>query len=99
MSDHESSLASERYAADDLVLFAAQLLQKGGLPVERVRIVAEILVEADLMGHSTHGLNLLAPYLRELESGAMAKEGEPEIIADQGAAITWDGRYLPGPWL
>jgi L-lactate dehydrogenase len=34
-----------------------------------------------------------------LETGTLAKEGEPEVIADKGAAITWDGKYLPGPWL
>jgi L-lactate dehydrogenase len=51
------------------------------------------------MGHSTHGLQILAAYLRELEAGLMTKEGEPDIMADSGSAITWNGRYLPGPWL
>jgi LDH2 family malate/lactate/ureidoglycolate dehydrogenase len=88
-----------RYDAADLVTLAMTLLQRSGLSVARARIVAEILVEADLMGHSTHGLQLLAPYLRELETGSMATEGEPEVVADQGPAITWHGRYLPGPWL
>ncbi len=51
------------------------------------------------MGHTTHGLQLLAPYLAELESGAMTRDGEPEVLADVPAAVTWDGRRLPGPWL
>jgi L-lactate dehydrogenase len=29
----------------------------------------------------------------------MLKDGEPVMLADHGAAITWDGNYLPGPWL
>jgi L-lactate dehydrogenase len=29
----------------------------------------------------------------------MRVEGEPEVIAEAGAAQTWDGRRLPGPWL
>jgi L-lactate dehydrogenase len=88
-----------RYAASDLITFASALLQRAGLPQERAETVAEILVEADLMGHSTHGLHQLAPYLRELESDLMAKEGDPTVIADHGSAVTWDGGYLPGPWL
>ena len=88
-----------RYNATDLIEFATALLQRAGLAEDRARVVAGILVEADLMGHTTHGLQLLAPYLRELESGMMAAEGEPDVIADHGAALTWDGRYLPGPWL
>ncbi len=90
---------SPRYSADDLIDFATQLGVHAGLPAERAHSVAFYLVEADLMGHSTHGLNLLGPYLREVEQGSMATEGEPTVLADHGAAVTWDGRYLPGPWL
>ena len=91
--------ASKRYAALDLVTFSTALLHKAGLPQERAKTVAEILVEADLMGHSTHGLQLLAPYLGELQASSMTTEGHPVVIADQGSSVTWDGRYLPGPWL
>jgi LDH2 family malate/lactate/ureidoglycolate dehydrogenase len=87
-----------KYHAADLVSFADQLLQATGLAGDRARVVAEILVEADLMGHSTHGLQLLPACLGELEKRAMTKEGEPETLADRGTALTWDGRYLPGPW-
>jgi L-lactate dehydrogenase len=92
-----------RYPADALTDFAAACLaragQSPGLPPDRARIVAATLVEADLMGHTTHGLALLAPYLAELEAGAMQTDGDPETLADHPAAVTWDGRYLPGPWL
>jgi L-lactate dehydrogenase len=88
-----------RYAAEMLGAMAIQLLRKAGLPPDRAAAVGEILLEGDLMGHSTHGLALLAPYLAEIEKGTMTVTGEPEIIADHGAAVTWDGRYLPGPWL
>ena len=40
-----------------------------GLPEERARIQAEMLLESDLMGHTTHGLNLLPVLLAELASG------------------------------
>ena len=29
----------------------------------------------------------------------MTRDGEPEVLADVPAAVTWDGRRLPGPWL
>jgi LDH2 family malate/lactate/ureidoglycolate dehydrogenase len=97
MSNNTSN--SAHYVASDLIAFAVRLMQAVGLAQSRARVVAEILVEADLMGHSTHGLQLLAAYLGELEAGSMTKEGKPSIIADRGSAVTWDGRYLPGPWL
>ena len=42
---------------------------------------------------------MLAAYLKDLDAGRMAKAGEPETLSDSGAALVWDGRYLPGPWL
>ncbi len=88
-----------RHAAPALIDFALQLLERAGLEAEKSRVVAEILVEGDLLGHTTHGLALLPAYLAELEKGGMTKSGEPEVLADFPAAITWDGRRLPGPWL
>jgi LDH2 family malate/lactate/ureidoglycolate dehydrogenase len=88
-----------RYSADALRDFARALLLRTGLDEAKASDVAEILVEGDLLGHTTHGLALLAPYLRELEQGTMTKTGEPRVIADAPAAVTWDGNRLPGPWL
>jgi L-lactate dehydrogenase len=90
---------SARYEAEALRTFARHLLEKARLSADRARDVADILVEGDLMGHTTHGLQLLAPYLAELEAGTMTRDGDPRVIADLPAALTWDGRRLPGPWL
>src|SRR6266850_4957995 len=98
-NDHGPNVNSARYSAPELVTAATALLQRAGLAEERARTVAEILVEADLMGHSTHGLQLLGPYLRDIEANLMTKIGDPDVVADHGSTITWDGHYLPGPWL
>jgi Malate/L-lactate dehydrogenases len=90
---------SERYRADDLVLFASQLLEKAGMPRARATTMAEVMVEGDLLGHDTHGLDQLAGYLEQIRDGLMATSGEPEVVADLGSALTWDGHRLPGQWL
>ena len=51
------------------------------------------------MGHTTHGLQLLPYYLKDLERGDMPTTGNPAWVQDRGAAVTWDGQHLPGPWL
>jgi len=89
----------QRYSAQELQDFATQVLGKAGMQAGMAATVAEILVEGDLLGHTTHGLALLAPYVGEVEQGHMAREGEPEVLADKEAAVLWDGRRLPGPWL
>ena len=88
-----------RVPAAELIAFARELLGRAGVEDDKARAVAEVLVEADLLGHTTHGLALLAPYLEEIERGGMTKSGAPEVVADFPAVVTWDGRRLPGPWL
>jgi len=88
-----------RFPAPELRAFATALLQRAGLDADKAQAVAEILVEGDLLGHTTHGLQLLPLYLTELEKGKMTRSGEPKVIADFPAAVTWDGLRLPGPWL
>ncbi|MGZ5269936.1 MAG: Ldh family oxidoreductase [Ramlibacter sp.] len=90
---------AQRIAARQLVDFANALLLAAGMPADKAQAVATVLVEGDLMGHSTHGLQLLAPYLAEIEKGSMAVGGEPQVLSDKPAALLWDGRRLPGPWL
>ena len=88
-----------RYRASDLIDFASRLFEAAGCDGDKPATIAAKLVEADLLGHSTHGLQLAPTYLAELASGSMLARGEPAIIADRTAAITWDGRRLPGVWL
>ena len=86
-------------AQTDLVIFATALLEKAGFARDRARTVAEVLVEADLLGHDTHGLDQLAGYLEQIAEGRLATIGDPVVVADLGNALTWDGRRLPGHWL
>ena len=84
---------------DALTAFARALLTRAGLRDDIARDVADVLVDGDLLGHTTHGLALLAPYLAEIEKGTMAKDGAPTVVSARPAAATWDGARLPGPWL
>jgi L-lactate dehydrogenase len=90
---------SARPAATALRTFASTLLLRAGLEPDKADAVADVLVEGDLLGHTTHGLALLPSYLAEIEKGGMTRAGQPSVVADFPAAVTWDGRRLPGPWL
>ena len=90
---------NHRYDSGKLVEFATALLERVGMDKEKAIATADVLVEGDLLGHTTHGLGLLGLYLNEVEKGQMARTGEPKVIADFPAALTWDGMRLPGPWL
>ena len=87
------------YDLDTVRHFTNDLFRIAGLSIEGASAVADILIEADLLGHTTHGLALVPWYLDAAASGAMRLDGEAEILVDRGACITWDGRRLPGAWL
>jgi L-lactate dehydrogenase len=87
------------YAAADLRRFATALFRNAGLDGDKPEVTADVLVEADVMGVTTHGLALAPRYLQEIESGSMAKSGEPEVVSDRGGCVCWNGRRLPGVWL
>ncbi|PLC48646.1 lactate dehydrogenase [Pollutimonas subterranea] len=92
-------MTAHRYSAPALVRYATDLLGAAGMDRTLAAVVGETLVEGDLLGHDTHGLALLAPYIKQVQDGAMALSGSADVVSDRGASLLWDGRRLPGPWL
>ena len=88
-----------RYAVDELRAAATALLVAGGMDSDFAADVGAILVEGDLLGHDTHGLALLAPYLAELEAGRLRGRGTYRVLNERAGTALWDGDRLPGPWL
>jgi LDH2 family malate/lactate/ureidoglycolate dehydrogenase len=89
----------QRFDAAALLNFGKSLLVSVGLAEDRAHDVAEVLLEGDLLGHTTHGFSLLPLYLQALADNSMEKQGEPAVVSDHESALTWNGRYLPRPWL
>ena len=52
-----------------LTEFATRLFSAAGLEADKADAVGRYLVEADLMGHSTHGLALAPWYLQGIRDG------------------------------
>jgi L-lactate dehydrogenase len=88
-----------RYRAEHLYQFTSRLLQKAGLPEAMATTTAQALLEADLLGFSTHGLMYLPANLEWLEKGKTRTSGEPEVLVDRGPVISWNADYLPGPYV
>ncbi len=90
---------SARHDVRRLTRFVASLFEKSGMPADRARTVAGLLIDADMMGHDTHGLNLAPQYLAALAAGEMPATGEPKRLSDTGPVVLWDGHYMSGVWL
>ncbi|WP_157267184.1 Ldh family oxidoreductase [Azohydromonas aeria] len=90
---------TRRYTAESLTSFGQSLFEAAGMERDKAAEVARLLVLTDMMGRRTHGLAMAPLYLADITRGGMALRGEPEVVADSGAAVVWDGGYLPGLWL
>ncbi len=63
-----------------------------GTPRPIADTVAEILVNANLTGHDSHGVLRIPAYLRSIESGEIVPAAEPVILKETAATLTIDGR-------
>ncbi|WP_226662824.1 Ldh family oxidoreductase [Microbulbifer aggregans] len=88
-----------RYDAQALKQLASALFATSGIDPSRGEVMADVFLQADLMGFTTHGLNRVASNLHWLESGASKKNGEPNVLSDRGNCFNWDADFLPGPWV
>ena len=90
---------TDRYAGQDLIAATKTLFEKAGAAAPAAQAMADILVEADLLGYGTHGLQFVPAYLAAMEGGKTTPDGEPEVVTDNGAALVLDGKGLSGQWV
>lgn len=88
-----------RYCTQALLQLSQDLFVAKGMPLEKAAATAQVLLRGECFGKTTHGLALLPAYLREIDSGGMVLHGEPVVLQDHQACLSWDGCKLPGPWL
>ncbi len=69
---------AEKYDVAELKAFGARLFTAAGMPEDRAAVVSDMLIDADMMGHDTHGLNLAPQYLGALKPGTCQRTEFPK---------------------
>ena len=69
-----------------------EILRLGGSEDAEARLVAGHLVEANLMGHDSHGVGLVPAYVDHLRAGLLAPNTSVLRVKDDGAILAFDGR-------
>lgn len=75
----------------ELIQFAKAVYQSVGLSEEDALLAADTLVQAELWGHSSHGMLRLAWYYARLKSGAMKPVTNTSLLVDSQAIAVMDG--------
>ena len=88
---------SNRYTAEYLRGISRRLFAASGAPDDIAATVAEILVNANLAGHDSHGVQFVPMYLDRIEDGHIVSDAHPEIVRESANTMHVDGHSGFGP--
>ena len=75
---------------EQLTDITVQIMHAAGLPQDQAKLAAQHLVEANLMGHDSHGVIRIAQYVPELKSGKVTPVGNQKIVRETPASAVMD---------
>jgi len=81
---------------NDLLDFSGLLLAGGGIPLEDARLVAKLLVKAELRGYPGHGLTRVRQYLSFIKAGTINLDKKPEVVGDGKITAVIEGHHYIG---
>jgi LDH2 family malate/lactate/ureidoglycolate dehydrogenase len=79
------------FRAEVLTDFASRLLEAAGAPAPKARLVADCLVDANLRGVDSHGVQLLTFYLERLGRGEVDPLADGRVVSENGGCLVYDG--------
>jgi len=94
ISKNENSLY---VSSDRLRALAETIFRKRDVPRKDAVLVADILIEANLRGHHSHGVIRIPSWVKGLDCGALKSVCQPSVVRDKGATALIHGDYGLGP--
>ncbi|MFN0072724.1 MAG: Ldh family oxidoreductase [Chloroflexota bacterium] len=83
-------------AASDLTSFARNLLEQAGASPEHAATVSRSLVDANLAGYDSHGVQRLLTMLRNIKDGRVMAAADPVIVRETPVIAVVDGVWTFG---
>jgi LDH2 family malate/lactate/ureidoglycolate dehydrogenase len=85
-----------KLSAEKLRSVAVRILCAAGASPHIAAIVARYVVDADLCGYPSHGVNTIPTYVEEVSNGRLVPDAEPEISQAGAGFIQAEGRKAFG---
>jgi uncharacterized oxidoreductase len=79
------------FTPQQLIDWASDTLQLAGSLENEARLVAENLIEANLKGHDSHGIGMIAQYVAAIAQGGLKPNTTARLRQDNGAILSFDG--------
>jgi uncharacterized oxidoreductase len=82
-----------RFTAEQLHTIAGKLLQGAGVDPAEAATIASELVDANLVGHDSHGVMRVLQYVDSIERGFIRPGGAFEIVQETPSLLIVDGHF------
>ena len=85
------------FTAEELTAICRNVFEKLNIPAAEAEIVTRSMVDANRVGHDSHGVIHLAKYVRELEAGLIQPGVPTETLHESASIAVLDGNWGFGP--
>ena len=80
----------KRYRVEELTDYCYQVMVAKGVDPACAKATAEMLVDAEVTGMSTHGVSRLTIYMDRIKAGIMSPDNNIKIVQESPSALTID---------
>lgn len=85
------------FTAEELTAICRNVFKKLNIPTAEAEIVTRSMVDANRVGHDSHGVIHLPKYVRELEAGLIQPGASIETLHESASIAVLDGNWGFGP--
>lgn len=85
------------FTAEELTAICLNVFEKWNIPAAEAEIVTRSMVDANRVGHDSHGVIHLPKYVRELEAGLIQPNVPTETRHESASIAVLDGNWGFGP--
>ena len=85
------------FTAEELTAVCLNVFQELNIPAAEAEIVTRSMVDANRVGHDSHGVIHLPKYVRELEAGLIQPGAPTETLHESASIAVLDGNWGFGP--
>ena len=85
------------FTAEELTAICLNVFEKLNIPTAEAEVVTRSMVDANCVGHDSHGVIHLSKYVRELEAGLIQPGAPIETLHESASIAVLDGNWGFGP--
>ena len=85
------------FTAEELTAICLNVFQKINIPAAEAEVVTRSMIDANRVGHDSHGVIHLAKYVRELEASLIQPGAPTEKLHESASIAVLDGNWGFGP--